>query len=128
MLNLLIAIISVAHAKVVEEEEMYNYAELNSIVLELEVFMIWNRSKNDRQHLIFAEYETGENVLRVKELSLSFDQRAEKDEKAMKLTEDLKGLKNEVMGEMNKKFKELDYKLEQFDARVSEAISTNAGH
>jgi hypothetical protein len=116
MLNLLISIISVAHSKVVEDEEMYNYSELNSIILELEVFMIWNRNKNDRQHLIYAEYETGEsNVIRNQELGKNLMEKKEKDERMLKITEGLNAFKSEIKGEINKKFKELDHRLDQFD-------------
>ena len=57
MLNLLIAIISEAHANVQENLERNDNAHLADIILELEVFMVWNRSKNERSNFIYCEYD-----------------------------------------------------------------------
>jgi len=60
MLNLLVAIISEAHAGVVENQNKNDYAQLNSIVLELERLLIWKRNSGaERDFMIIAEYENG---------------------------------------------------------------------
>jgi uncharacterized paraquat-inducible protein A len=46
MLNLLIAIISEAHAEVVENKIKGDYAKKCTIILELEAYVVWNRNKN----------------------------------------------------------------------------------
>jgi hypothetical protein len=55
MLNLLIAIISEAHAEVVENKVRQDYAEICNICLELEGFMFWNRRNEHISHLVVAE-------------------------------------------------------------------------
>jgi hypothetical protein len=57
MLNLLIAIISEAHANVQQNLERNDNAHLADIILELEVFMVWNRARNDRSNMIYCEYD-----------------------------------------------------------------------
>ena len=57
MMNLLIAILSDIHAKVTEGQEKNGVRELNSFILELEVYFFWNRNKKDRKFLIWAEYD-----------------------------------------------------------------------
>jgi len=37
--------------------ERNDNAHLADIILELEVFMIWNRKKNDRSNMIYCEYD-----------------------------------------------------------------------
>jgi len=60
MLNLLIGLISEAHAGVVENQTKNDYAQLNSIVLELERLLIWKRNSGaERDFMIIAEYENG---------------------------------------------------------------------
>lgn len=59
MLNLLIAVISEAHAGVVENQEKGDYAQLNTIILELERLLVWKVDSGHRDFLITAEYENG---------------------------------------------------------------------
>jgi hypothetical protein len=71
-LNLLIAIISVAHGKIVENEKCSDNAQLNGIILEIETFMVCKRCKhnkeknNQRHHLIYAEYNKSDDTIKVR--------------------------------------------------------------
>jgi hypothetical protein len=53
-LNLLIALISDAHAILSENLVRSDYAELTDIILELEEFMFWNSDQVKATHLIVA--------------------------------------------------------------------------
>jgi hypothetical protein len=57
LLNLLVAILSDAHKNVIDSLEETENAQTNSIILELETYMFWNRDKSNPRHLIFAEYD-----------------------------------------------------------------------
>ena len=57
MSNLLIAIISDTYADVIEKQAITDSHALNSVILELEIFMFWNRNKTSREYLVYAEHD-----------------------------------------------------------------------
>jgi glycerol-3-phosphate O-acyltransferase len=62
LLNLLIAIICIAHARIEGHKVRNNYAQLNLLILENELFLPWNRDNNRRAHMIVAEATTQNEV------------------------------------------------------------------
>jgi ABC-type taurine transport system ATPase subunit len=62
LMNLLIAIIAVAHGRIEDARHRVSYHQLNAMVLENEIFMPWNRDKNERGHLVTAQYENDDSV------------------------------------------------------------------
>jgi hypothetical protein len=62
LMNLLIAIIAVAHGRIEDARHRVSYHQLNFMILENEIFMPWNRKKNERGHMVTAQYENDESV------------------------------------------------------------------
>jgi hypothetical protein len=62
LMNLLIAIIAVAHNRIEDNKLRVSYHQLNFLILENELFMPWNRTKNERGHLVTAQYENEDSV------------------------------------------------------------------
>ena len=56
MLNLLIAIISETHSRVMEDQEKSDNLELNQIILELETILKVFKPIGNKSYLIFTEY------------------------------------------------------------------------
>lgn len=56
MLNLLIAVISETHSRVMEDQEKSDNLELNQIILELETILKFFKPNAKKRYLIFAEY------------------------------------------------------------------------
>jgi len=58
MLNLLIAVISETHSKIMEHQEKSDNLELNEIILELEVICqgIFRKPEGNKSYLVLAEY------------------------------------------------------------------------
>ena len=56
MLNLLIAVISETHSRVMEDQEKSDNLELNQIILELETILKVFNPIGNKSYLIFAEY------------------------------------------------------------------------
>lgn len=57
MVNLLVAVFSDTYGRVMSNIEISDMKELNDLILELESFAFWNRSKGERQHLVYVEYD-----------------------------------------------------------------------
>ena len=56
MLNLLIAVISETHSRVMEHQEKSDNLELNQIILELETFLKVTSPDGNKSYLVIAEY------------------------------------------------------------------------
>jgi len=69
MMNLLIAIIGNAYSDLSATKEKEDYYALNKIIIELEYFMTYNRTNMQRHHLIYAEYEHGDDLSSYKDNS-----------------------------------------------------------
>ena len=57
MFNLLISIVGDTRSAVISKEKIIEPQSVNSIILEMEQYMLWNRKANKKAHLVFAEYE-----------------------------------------------------------------------
>ena len=57
MVNLLISIVGDTNARTKRNRAMKEPESQNTIILELESYMIWNRKRNERFNLMFAQYE-----------------------------------------------------------------------
>jgi hypothetical protein len=69
MLNLLIAIIGKAYDEQYEMQDKMDYHALNDCIIELEGFMTYNRNNMMRTHLMYAEYEAGDDLTNYKDSS-----------------------------------------------------------
>jgi hypothetical protein len=58
MSNLLITIVSDTYANVIANTLITDSHALNNVILELEVYLCFNRNKRSREHLVYAEYDT----------------------------------------------------------------------
>ena len=63
MLNLLISIMANTYSDVSNNEESANLIELNELVLESELMMFWNRSKNQRKYFCICDQDTDEEKI-----------------------------------------------------------------
>lgn len=57
LLNLLVAIVSEAYTTVQEDIDKIDNAQLNSMILEIETYMVWNKHIDDLQYLVYAQYD-----------------------------------------------------------------------
>jgi hypothetical protein len=138
MLNLLIAIISEAHAEVVENKVRQDYAELCNICLELEGFMFWNRGSELMKHLVVAENaiptsaQTSEGTSKaiVKQFSKTLNERniPSMEDLSIKFDEKLEVVKEKLIKDIVKNLKDRgvikEEKNSKGDSRPETAEST----
>jgi hypothetical protein len=58
MSNLLITIVSDTYANVISNMAITDSHAMNDVIIELEVYLFWNRKEAIREHLVYAEYDT----------------------------------------------------------------------
>jgi glycerol-3-phosphate O-acyltransferase len=117
LLNLLIAIISIAHSRIEAHKVRNSYAQLNLLILENELFLPWNRDENKRAHMIVAESRAQNDV------SYTLDQDSdEKERKIAQLTTELEKTR-ELMAAQTAFFeKAVDQKLDAFRSELSSSL------